>query len=231
MGEAGVRESDGREAVTQTIPFPASTEWGERYQTECLDLIRSGRKTLIVLPVEPQPVYEMIRPVVDEEGVVHAYCDPDPTGMKCPYPVGSELAVTCPFSFKFYPELSQKTWSIPSGMFFTTHGERSDVREATCPASAMEDWMQQAFRLPRLTVKSVECRRVNSITEDEAQLAGILDGGCLNCGHSSYPNPCGCHNPSPDYRDTFLANWFRMHGEKYPFETAWAWMLTVELNS
>jgi len=54
--------------------------------------IRDGRKTQTRRIVNPQPTYELIRPVVDRQtGEVHAYCDPDPTGLVFPFGQPGEM--------------------------------------------------------------------------------------------------------------------------------------------
>ena len=48
-----------------------------------------------LIPIDPQPTYEWIRPIVDQKtGEVHAYCDKDPTRYFCPHKPGDKLTVT-----------------------------------------------------------------------------------------------------------------------------------------
>jgi hypothetical protein len=58
-----------------------------------------------------------------------------------------------------------------------------------------------------LELKDVRVERVRDISEDDAKAEGIIDGGCLNCGNSSFPKPCGCEKPEPDYADSFFYLW------------------------
>ncbi|KKK94316.1 hypothetical protein LCGC14_2684060, partial [marine sediment metagenome] len=55
-----------------------------------------------------------------------------------------------------------------------------------------------------LDVKDVRAERIQQITEEDSRAEGIIDGGCLNCGESE---PCGCDNPNPDARDSFINLW------------------------
>ena len=59
----------------------------------------------------------------------------------------------------------------------------------------------------RRVVTDVAVKRVQDITEDEARRMGFKDGGCLHCGNSSYPEPCGCAYPEPMFRESLAYEW------------------------
>lgn len=54
---------------------------------------------------------------------------------------------------------------------------------------------------------------LKEITQADAIAEGCTDGGCLNCGNSSWPEPCGCTEPEPDHRDSFARLWDSIYGE------------------
>jgi hypothetical protein len=70
----------------------------------------------------------------------------------------------------------------------------------------------------RITLEITNRREENihDITEEDAHAEGITDGGCLNCGEHE---PCGCDDPRPDYRDSFVYLWDSIYGQ-----TKWAWV-------
>lgn len=77
----------------------------------------------------------------------------------------------------------------------------------------------------RITLEITDARveRLHEITEEDARAEGIIDGGCLNCGKSE---PCGCPNPQPDARDTFVYLWDSIYGKKYPWKSnPWVWVI------
>lgn len=70
-------------------------------------------------------------------------------------------------------------------------------------------WYPSIF-MPRLISRisleiiDLHIERLHDITEEEAREEGITDGGCLSCGEHE---PCGCDNPNPDARDSFIYLW------------------------
>ncbi len=68
----------------------------------------------------------------------------------------------------------------------------------------------------RRRVTRVEARRVSHITNDEA-----LATGCERCIQ-------GPEEPGRDARDDFEAAWRERHGNRYPWESAWAWFVWHE---
>jgi len=80
----------------------------------------------------------------------------------------------------------------------------------------MPQWAARRF----FFVVSCTPVRVNEVTEEDARASGIIDGGCLNCGEHE---PCGCNNPEPSARETFIWEWNQKHPGK-----EWAWRLAIE---
>jgi len=76
-------------------------------------------------------------------------------------------------------------------------------------------WKRPAIFMPRrasritLDVESVRLERLQEITEEDARAEGVGNGGCLNCGNSE---PCGCVDPLPSARDTFVRLWESING-------------------
>jgi hypothetical protein len=71
-----------------------------------------------------------------------------------------------------------------------------------------------------VTILSCEPVRVRDISEEDARASGVTDGGCLNCGEHE---PCGCDDPQPSPRETFLYDWHKRHPGK-----EWAWRVESE---
>ena len=92
-------------------------------------------------------------------------------------------------------------------------------------------WVKEmrTIRMPRwasritLSVLSVRAERLQEITEEDAKKEGVFDGGCLNCGGTQ---PCGCDNPVPDARDSFIWIWDSINGKKHPWlSDPWVWVV------
>lgn len=71
-----------------------------------------------------------------------------------------------------------------------------------------------------VTIISCEPVRVEDISEEDARASGVIDGGCLNCGENE---PCGCDDPQPSPKDTFMYDWHKRHPGK-----EWAWLIRTE---
>ena len=98
------------------------------------------------------------------------------------------------------------------------------VYRATDPVwETMTGWKwQPSIFMPRwasritLEVTAVKCERLNDITEEDARSEGIIDGGCLNCGNNE---PCGCNNPKPDPRESFIYLWEQINGKRASWDS------------
>ncbi len=91
--------------------------------------------------------------------------------------------------------------------------------ETKRPSIHMPRWASRLI----LEVVNVRVERLQEITEEDARAEGIIDGGCLNCGESE---PCGCDNPNPDARDTFIYLWNSINGKKHPWTSnPWVWVI------
>jgi len=95
---------------------------------------------------------------------------------------------------------------------------------------------RQGMHMPRwasrltLTVTDVRVERLQNISEADAKAEGILDGGCLKCGESSHPDPCGCVYPEPCFADAYFALWNEINGKDASVANPWvaAYSFTVE---
>jgi hypothetical protein len=82
-------------------------------------------------------------------------------------------------------------------------------------------------RMPRcasritLHIEDVRVERIRDIGETDARAEGIADGGCLSCGESE---PCGCNDPHPDARDSFIWLWNSIHGSDSWHRNDWVWV-------
>ena len=95
------------------------------------------------------------------------------------------------------------------------------------PSLYMMRWMSRVT----LEVKRVWVERVQDISEDDAKAEGCTDGGCGNCGNSSYPNPCGCDAPEPMYADAFCYLWNSIYaGDEIKSWNANPWVWCVEFE-
>lgn len=96
--------------------------------------------------------------------------------------------------------------------------------QAQCSPSAA--WRPSLF-MPRwasritLEIVNVRVERVQDISEDDAKAEGV-NGGCTVCGEL---DPCGCANPSPDHRDSFIWLWDDTNGKGAWDRNDWVWVI------
>jgi hypothetical protein len=98
-----------------------------------------------------------------------------------------------------------------------------------CPSC--NDWTKPrpGMFMPRwasritLEITGVRVERLVDISEDDARAEGITDGGCLNCGESE--TNCGCLNPQPDARDSFIHLWESINGPGSWAANPWVWVV------
>lgn len=89
------------------------------------------------------------------------------------------------------------------------------------PSIHMPRWASRIL----LEITAVRVERLQDISQADAQAEGITDGGCLSCGNSSYPTPCFCDNPQPDYRDAFCHLWGQINGPASWHTNPWLWVV------
>lgn len=97
------------------------------------------------------------------------------------------------------------------------------------PSIHMPKW---ASRIT-LEITDIRVERVQEITEDDSKAEGIIDGGCGNCGNSSFPNPCGCSNPEPLYQDAFIYLWNSINEKRgYGWDkNPWVWVVSFKRDN
>ncbi len=114
-----------------------------------------------------------------------------------------------------------------------------DNLRATDGLAADRRW-RPSIHMPRwasriaLEITDVRVERLHAITEADAIAEGVMDGGCLTCGNSSHPAPCGCSDPRPDYRDAFVRLWDSINGKREGCRWAdnpWLWCLTFRCDN
>jgi hypothetical protein len=74
-----------------------------------------------------------------------------------------------------------------------------------------------------LEITGVRVERLHDISKEDARAEGITDGGCLNCGNSE--TDCGCLNPQPDARDSFIRLWQSINGPDSWSANPWVWVV------
>jgi hypothetical protein len=92
-------------------------------------------------------------------------------------------------------------------------------------ARSMPAW---ATRM-HLVIKSVRVERVMDIGEADAKAEGVEffeNVGCYTCGEDQ---PCGCHDPRPGYRETFIWLWDSIHGEGAWERNDFCWVYEFEV--
>lgn len=101
-----------------------------------------------------------------------------------------------------------------------------EISLGKCPYGEIGDRIW-ASRI-KLEITDVRVERLQDITEKDATNEGISDGGCLNCGNSSYPDPCGCNAPSPSLIDAFVNLWESINGFLSWQENPWVWVIDFQ---
>ena len=113
--------------------------------------------------------------------------------------------------------------------------ESKYIYKAAWPDGPIKSGWKPSIFMPRsacrlfLTIKDVRVERVQDITHDDASKEGV-DPGCGECGNSALPDGCGCDNPMPLHRDSFIYLWNSIN-EKRGFGwdvNPWVWVVEFE---
>lgn len=97
------------------------------------------------------------------------------------------------------------------------------IGSVLCPYGVIGDRLQVKNERLELEITGIRIERVQDISEADARSEGITDGGCLSCGN---PEPCGCCNPKPDARDSYIWLWHKINGKKHPWSSnPWVWVV------
>lgn len=119
--------------------------------------------------------------------------------------------------------------SPPRGLTLKYRASGDGLRPAADgwrPSIHMPKWAARTWG--RIT--SVRPERLQAITDEDAQREGFSDGGCLNCGESSWPKPCGCEDPQPDHVDAFVEAWNSIYEPRGLgwHDDPWVWRIEWE---
>jgi hypothetical protein len=110
--------------------------------------------------------------------------------------------------------------------FYQADGDR--------PMWAGKAW-KPSIHMPRsvsrltLEITNVRIERLIGISEADAHAEGCTDGGCMNCGNSSWPKQCGCDNPEPSHRQSFWRLWQTINGHDSVITDPWVWVYVFNL--
>lgn len=181
--------------------------------------ILDGKKTMTRRVIKPQPEMELDGEILPDGTGGYGWEPVLPPWSKWPYQVGDRLWV-------------RETWQIIDGC---DGPEDNPVYRADGELSYTDDepfrWRPSIF-MPRwasriaLEITAVRVERLQEITEEDARAEGIIDGGCLNCGEHE---PCGCNNPQPDARDSFVWLWDSINGKTCPWSSnPWVWVISFK---
>ncbi len=240
------------ETAMRTIPI--------LFTGEMVRAILDGRKTQTRRVVKPQPVNEdpsvkwgwaWRKSSKEWFSGVHEYQLRKAFGLAphCPYGLpGDRLWVreTHVFESSFGIELDYKPpfddgrpvlWEEDEewGRWWTQpHYRATDPVPDLCCESSDEPvcrW-RPSIHMPRwasritLEVTGVRVERVQEITEADAMAEGV-NGGCLTCGN---PDPCGCDDPNPDHRESFIYLWNSINAKRgYSWASnPWVWVVDFE---
>lgn len=133
----------------------------------------------------------------------------------------------------FYDEIPEDwnsdKYKTPEYCYYKASGDSCDFTDAD--DNFVERW-SPSIHMPRwasrilLEVTNVRVERLNDISEEDARLEGITDGGCLNCGGNE---PCGCSDPKPDARDAFIWLWESINGQGSWIDNTWVWVIEFKV--
>lgn len=162
-------------------------------------------------------------------------------------PVAREDAGLCPYGTVGDTLYVRETWKYLPGAYEGKDGQLSAIEYladgkqvfkgrngAARPSARPLDHVDgKGFRpsvhMPRwasrlsLEVTDIRVERLNDISEEDARAEGITDGGCLTCGERE---PCGCADPHPDPRDSFIHLWESINGENTWDLNPWVWVVS-----
>ncbi len=144
----------------------------------------------------------------------------------CPYgQPGDRLWVREAFSGPHHQDRHPpRDWRSTDEIHYWADGCPTNCGDWTKPRPGM--FMPRWASRITLGVIGVRVERLQDITEDDARAEGITDGGCLNCGESE--TTCGCLNPQPDARDSFIYLWQSINGPGSWAANPWVWVVEVE---
>ena len=115
-----------------------------------------------LIPIDPQPTYEWIRPIVDQKtGEVHAYCDKDPTRYFCPHKPGDKLPVRERFYIDHVNFLGELPSEKPANFDDLEIYYRADgtccqqIPECACAEVGKPEW-REASTMPAWAVRRWE---------------------------------------------------------------------------
>lgn len=191
------------------------------FNTPMVRAIIGGRKTQTRRAVNPQPACRLFFDALHQEWSGFDSVFGEAKGIRCPYGQPGD---------KLWLREAWRTWAsiddfpprsmAPNGpaIHYDADGRAPEIMGKYRPPMFMPRWASRIL----LEVTGVRIERLNDISEEDARAEGIIDGGCLNCGNNE---PCGCADPKPDARDSFVRLWESINGDGSWHANPWVWVV------
>ncbi len=208
------------------------------FSAPMITALLDGRKTQTRRILKPQPIayenrYCARLTFFDRKGREIGDASPDGNCLAAdftPYAIGDRLWVRETIEFEDDLDVRRHWYSADNEPLRWSCREEAAwlcrYPRMKAPSIHMPRW---ASRLT-LAVTEVRVERLQEISEADAIAEGCPDVGCLNCGESSSPPPCGCADPSPSHRDAFAGLWHQINGPDSWHENPWIAALTFEVH-
>jgi hypothetical protein len=175
----------------------------------------SGRKTQTRRTLNPQPEWPKGCEPKQIKNISGGFVDGNGKGFPCRIQPGDRLWVREAWRVErcFDDRAPSK---LPKGELvarqYEADGTRIYWKYDHLPAGRLRASMHMPRWASRTTLEVTDVRveRVQDISEADAMAEGV-NGGCTNCGNEA---PCGCHNPSPDHRDSYVWLWDSLNASR-----------------
>lgn len=214
------------------------------FNGEMVRALLEGRKTQTRRLIKPQPVASPAGGF-GWQGVSGGwYKNPDSAGFPCPYGQPGDLLWVRETWYCDDCRVQQGPYILPGDLageddkllyYRATDCAPAGLTYTGFSGEAMNNPWRPSIHMPRwasrltLRLTDVRAERIQDISEADAIAEGCTDGGCGNCGNSSWPSPCGCMDPQPMHRDSFCRLWESINPQQGWHTNPWVWALTFEV--
>jgi len=208
------------------------------FSTEMIKALLAGRKTQTRRVIKDKDITNRFD--IDVDGKAIAYIDQEtgdsyPPACRAKYQPGDILWVRETWNYFCLNRNTMPNRFASHSNYCFKASENNSMVYGCCGEGGCKKWRPSIF-MPReacrifLKVKNVRVERAQEITEEDAKAEGMNAGICQNCGKNSYPEPCGCENPQPEYIGAFAYLWNIINKKRgYGWsKNPWVWVIEFE---